>query len=426
MLLFTGGFFFVELFYGIYLQSLALMSDAFHMLSDVIALIIGFMAVRISLRNSSEKYSYGWVRAEVLGAFMNACFLIGLCFTIILETIQRFVDPVAHIDGKSLLIVASIGLGINIVGLFIFGGHHGHSHGHDHDHDHDHDNPREPIIPDEENFMSIVSNIKNMQVPEVSVVSNGESVEEVLEEQKNTENKIEFGTNSVEEKKEGKKEKKEKKEKHSHNHSPKNINSQAAFLHILGDALGSIGVIFSGCIIAFTDWKYRFYIDPLCSLFIALIIIRTTIPMLKKCAKILLQGVPPNVDFKKLQDQLAQVGDALVNIHDLHIWQLIDGKNIGSCHVLVKPGVDFNEVCRKFKTIFHGHHIHSTTIQPEFEIEKPSVNQSKILNTTENVNTNAKCNEPICNINECSEARCCNDQKGSLTKRTNIEKLVVE
>ena len=136
MLSLTFSFFIVELVVGNITNSLALVADAFHMLSDVIALIIGLLAIRIAKRRSNIN-TYGWVRAEVVGANINTVFLLALCLTIVFDTIKRFIQPEPIVNVNLLLIVGSVGLGINIIGLFLFQGFHGHTHGggaHGHSH----------------------------------------------------------------------------------------------------------------------------------------------------------------------------------------------------------------------------------------------------------------------------------------------------
>jgi len=147
MLSLTFTYFLVELIVGNITNSVALVADAFHMLSDVISLVIAIVAVRISKRRSDIN-TYGWVRAEVVGANINTVFLLALCLTIVFDAIKRFITPERIERVNLLLIVGSIGLGINIIGLFLFQGFHGHSHGgssHGHSHDkkshgHSHDN----------------------------------------------------------------------------------------------------------------------------------------------------------------------------------------------------------------------------------------------------------------------------------------------
>ena len=138
MLCLTFGFFIVELVVGYMTNSLALIADSFHMLSDVIALVIALVAVRISKRRSDIN-TYGWVRAEVVGANINTVFLLALCLTIVFDVIKRFITPEPIENVNLLLIVGSTGLGINVIGLFLFQGFHGHSHtSHGHGHGHVH------------------------------------------------------------------------------------------------------------------------------------------------------------------------------------------------------------------------------------------------------------------------------------------------
>ena len=92
MLSLTLSFFVVELVVGNLTKSVALVADAFHMLSDVISLVIGIVAVRFSRRKSNIN-TYGWVRAEVVGANINSVFLLALCLTIVFDVIRRFIEP---------------------------------------------------------------------------------------------------------------------------------------------------------------------------------------------------------------------------------------------------------------------------------------------------------------------------------------------
>jgi zinc transporter 1 len=133
MLFLTFTYFIVELVVGNITHSVALIADAFHMLSDVISLVIAIVAVSIAKRRSDVN-TYGWVRAEVVGANINTVFLLALCLTIVFDSIKRFIQPESIENVNLLLIVGSVGLGINIIGLFLFQGFHGHSHGGSHSH----------------------------------------------------------------------------------------------------------------------------------------------------------------------------------------------------------------------------------------------------------------------------------------------------
>lgn len=135
MLSLTFGFFIVEVVVSRVTSSLAMLSDSFHMLSDVIALVVALVAVRFAEKTqSTNKNTFGWIRAEVMGALVNAVFLTALCFTIILEAIERFTEPKEIEQPLVVITVGVLGLLVNLLGLCLFHGHaggggHGHSHG---------------------------------------------------------------------------------------------------------------------------------------------------------------------------------------------------------------------------------------------------------------------------------------------------------
>lgn len=131
MLALTSSFFFVEIIVGYITGSVALIADSFHMLSDVISLIVGFFALRYSKKTGqTDRNTFGWQRAEVLGALINAVFLVALCFTILIEALKRLVEVEAINNPWLVFIVGGAGLLVNVIGLFMFHGHgHGHSHG---------------------------------------------------------------------------------------------------------------------------------------------------------------------------------------------------------------------------------------------------------------------------------------------------------
>lgn len=134
MLSLTFGFFIVEVVVSRITASLAMLSDSFHMLSDVIALLVALVAVRFAEKTqATNKNTFGWIRAEVMGALVNAVFLTALCFTIILEAIERFTSPHVIESPQVVIGVGAAGLLVNLLGLCLFHGHtnsgHGHSHG---------------------------------------------------------------------------------------------------------------------------------------------------------------------------------------------------------------------------------------------------------------------------------------------------------
>lgn len=133
MLSLTFSFFVVEVVVSRITASLSMLSDSFHMLSDVIALVVALVAVRFAEKtHSTNKNTFGWIRAEVMGALVNAVFLTALCFTIVLEAIERFTEP-HEIESPLVVVgVGAAGLLVNLLGLCLFHGHAGGGHGHSH------------------------------------------------------------------------------------------------------------------------------------------------------------------------------------------------------------------------------------------------------------------------------------------------------
>jgi len=128
-----------ELAVAVATNSLTLLSDGFHNLSDVVALIIAYYATVATERANTNEMSYGWARTEILGALANAMFLLSLCFYVILDAFQRFLSPADLESGIPFLVIAALGLAVNTFGTIVFGvtggGGHGHSHSHGHSHE---------------------------------------------------------------------------------------------------------------------------------------------------------------------------------------------------------------------------------------------------------------------------------------------------
>lgn len=335
MFVLTSGFFLVEIIVGYVTNSMALVADSFHMLSDVLALIIAFMSVKMSPKKWS-KSTFGWARAEVLGALVNAVFLIALCFSIFVESLKRFYQPEEIRDPVLILYVGSAGLFVNIIGLFLFHDH-GHSHG-----GHGHDKRRN--LPTLEEVMAqedINDNKGNYQVP---------------------------ATKNAEKEKE--------KENGTKAQSSSQMNMRGVFLHVLADALGSVIVIISALIIWLTDWEYRFYVDPALSVFMVCLIANSTWPLLKDSAMILLQTVPTHIQVDYLQNKLLHEIDGVLAVHEFHVWQLAGERIIASAHIRCRNISDYMDIAEKVKEFFHNEGIHSTTIQPEFFSITSDVNEN--------------------------------------------------
>ena len=117
MMILTGIFFLIEIIVGNATHSNTLVADSFHMLSDLISFVIALISIRISKSSSNSKNTFGWMRAEILGSLINSVFLMALCFSIIMEAINRFFEPHPLIKLNYIIAVGIIGLLINVFGM---------------------------------------------------------------------------------------------------------------------------------------------------------------------------------------------------------------------------------------------------------------------------------------------------------------------
>lgn len=420
----------VELVTGYAVHSLALIADSFHMFNDILSLVVALWAVRVSTSGPSPTFSYGLQRAEVLGALVNAVFLLALCVTIFIEAIQRFVEPQEITNPKLILLVGVLGLTSNLVGLVLFN-EHGHSHGgfgHSHGggdleaggggHSHSHGNDHNDL----EHINSTSSLLQNRNGHSTSISSlmpeNALAREEhrLLEQnnsygstydsnsRRNSHNHgAGAGTSHSHSHSRNKNHSHDQGHSHSHSNeqstsdetthghiehhhtrskpaprSTTSMNIEGVFLHVLGDALGNVGVICTALFIWKTDFWWRFYFDPIVSLFITAIIFSTAIPLCLRASKVLLQATPSFVNCNEVAEDIQSI-PGVEEIHDLHIWQLSETQVIGTLHATISaPAPQFGELSRTIQQCFAGHGVPSITIQPEFEntsVPKPGIKQ---------------------------------------------------
>jgi len=375
-----------ELGAAIRLDSLVLLSDGFHNLSDVISLGIAYWARQATKRESSDAMSYGWARTEILGGLTNGCFLLSLVVYVMLQSIPKLIDPQPMEGGLLFIIIAGSGLAINTIGTVVFlltGQAHAHSHAHGgHSHGHGHGDEEKKAKKKEKKKELKPELVRTTSIDLVELEDGGHAVgshdekSEKKKKESNGEKKEKHGHSHGHGHEHKDKEKKEKKKDggHSHGHGhehkekekPKrDENLYAVFLHFLGDAVSSLMVLGAGFLIHyFKTGRWTDYIDPVSSLIISALILWTTVPLVKRCSMILLQSTG-DVPVKAIRKKLAKV-EGLLSVHDLHIWQLVDGMTIASLHVAIEEGTDFNTIVADIKKIFHKNGVHSTSIQPEF------------------------------------------------------------
>lgn len=233
-------FMLVEILGGWIANSLALISDAMHLFTDVGALLLGIIVARIAHWPATPKMSYGYHRAEILGALVSAASLWALSGVLIYESIHRFFQP-EIVDGPIVFYIASIGL---------------------------------------------VANLWMMKILH-----------------------------------------------HSQHHS---LNVRAAYLHILGDVLGSIGVIISGIILWATQWNW---VDPLVTILFTLTILRSSGKVIKESIEILMESTPEGIDPTTVQKALENL-PGVEEVHDLHIWSASHHKIVLSVHLIASTQLD--------------------------------------------------------------------------------------
>lgn len=316
------SFAFVELTFGIWSNSLGLISDSFHMFFDCTALLAGLAASVISRWRSNDSFSYGYVRAEVLAGFVNGLFLIFTAFFVFSEGVERALEP-PDVHHERLLPVSIAGLLVNLVGIFVFQhGGHGHSHGGE-GHGHSH---------------SLFN----------GSVGHGHS----------------HGGHSHESK-QGHDDHGHSHGGHGHSHDDPHCHDdhlhtpgkgsskqilQGVFLHIVADTLGSVGVIISAILMQ----KYDLMIaDPICSMLIALLIGVSVVPLLRESIGILMQRTPPSLDHTLPECyQRVQQLQGVYNLQEPHFWTLCTDVYIGTLKLLVAPDADSRWILSQTHNIF--------------------------------------------------------------------------
>lgn len=307
--IFCTCFMIIEFIGGWVAGSLAVMTDAAHLLSDLSGFLISMFSLYIALRPANFKLTYGYHRAEVIGALSSILIIWLLTAWLIGQAVWRLYNP-HPIQGLVMMGIAALGLTFNL----------------------------------------IMSKILTSD-PIPNAFEKGDSSVDSIEG--DAENGIEGDENSLE------KPLIEKKE---------NPILRAAYIHILGDIIQSLGVLVASCIIYFFQDKYPSIeiVDPICTFIFAIIVLSTSIPVSRDCLNVLMEASPSEVKIDILTRELSQaVG--VVNIHDIHVWCISVGKPSISLHMLSntpqKTLEHATQICKK-----HG--IHHTTIQVEDNTQK--------------------------------------------------------
>jgi cobalt-zinc-cadmium efflux system protein len=265
--LLISSFMVVEVIGGIMTNSLALLSDAGHMLSDAASLGLSFFAIKLGERKATNTKTYGYKRFEIIAAAINGITLILISLSILYEAYQRFSDP-PEVQSLGMLTISSIGLLVNIIAAWI--------------------------------------------------LMRGDKDE--------------------------------------------NLNVRSAFLHVLGDMLGSIGAIVAALLIYFFGWGIA---DPIASIIVAFLIIISGWRVTKESFHILMEGTPQQFELDKVKSSLSAIPN-VKEVHDLHIWAITSGMPMLSCHIAIEGDGVHDTVLHRAQSILHDDFgIEHSTIQVE-------------------------------------------------------------
>ncbi|CAF0792262.1 unnamed protein product [Didymodactylos carnosus] len=405
-----------EIIIGTITHSLTVISDAFHVFSDLMAVIITTIAIKGTYSTiTNVNHTYGQKRAEIVGAFANCVILFTICATIILESIQRLIEPVQVQNPTLILIISFLSLSINIIGALLLYDVHQNSHHHEYIKNKS-STHLEEIIDEQtgQNFNSNASDNEfglklkqwdNYNTKIIDLFHMQTSIDSNLREttynisdsfstlkcRKNNKYKwnisdtnLLFGdTNSIHSVKRIPFPSKDRSIVnlwnnyntnhnetflHDHNHTSKSMRS--VFLHFVADILTSFCVMINGIFINFIfkdkNLWWQPYIDSLLSLTIVLIIALNTLPLTQECFYILMQYSPKSINIVELKQTLAKL-DSITNIHEIHIWQIDDLRTIGTVHLRCNDISIADKMMKEVKDIFHKYNIHSITVQIEYD-----------------------------------------------------------
>lgn len=265
-LILTGGYCLVEFVGGWLTNSLALLSDAGHMLSDVSAMALSLFAAYIATLPVTSQKTFGYYRAEILAAFLNGLTLWLVAGIIFREAYYRFFAP-PEVQGEGVLIVGSVGLIVNLLTAWML-----------------------------------------------------------------------------------------------HNAHRGNLNVRGVFLHVLSDALGSVGAIVAGGLILWTGWLW---VDPMTSIFIGGLILFSSFGLVRESVDILMQATPRHLDLAQIQHTMESI-PGIARVHDLHVWTLTSGLFTLTAHVVVNGSSDHHALLDAIEqTIQERYGIDHTTLQLE-------------------------------------------------------------
>ena len=273
-------------------NSLALLADAGHMLTDVAALILTLAAIWFAARPATSKKTYGYYRYEILAAFINGIALVLISLWVIYEAFERWNTP-PEVAGLGLTVIAGGGLIVNLIAAYLLHGDHAHD-----------------------------------------------------------------------------------------------LNMRGAWLHVMGDLLGSVTAIIAGVLILAFNWVWA---DAVGSFLISLIIIFGAWRLIRESVNVLLEGTPAHINLTAVEESIRQT-EEVEDVHDLHVWTITSGMEALSVHVVHRETISQTRLLKKIREKLHDEYgIDHLTIQLETPHEEAA--------DTHQCFSGANCFEPAIKLN---------------------------
>ncbi|KAG5980735.1 hypothetical protein E4U55_003703 [Claviceps digitariae] len=397
---------------------------------DVVGFAVALVALMISERTEPppQEYTFGWQRATLLGAFFNGVFLLALGISILEQAISRFADSPQIDQPEIVFIIGCVGLGLNLLVMSFL---HGQSvlavpigspedmltkrqeHDHDTEHVHGHSqsltNPHRGHIHDDGLHWD---NEGRLPFPDANQ-GHVEAVKNfvrcathclILLLLKELSSQALLQTTVCH---------------YGHKHAAvtptkpgKDLGLLGIFVHVVGDAINNVGVVISALIIWLTDSPMRYYADPAISVFIAIMIFLTALPLTKRSGRILLQIAPVGLDMEHVKHDIEMI-DGVQSVHELHIWRLTQQKTIATAHIVIDDGTirNFAQTAKIIMQCLHAYGIHSATLQPE-AVPPVAVSHLETASTNSDTATirEGRINRSACQLlcsSVCSDLTCC-------------------
>ncbi|CAH1247811.1 SLC30A2 [Branchiostoma lanceolatum] len=436
-----------EVIGGYLAGSLAIMTDAAHMMTDFASFMISLFAIWVATRPATKSMNFGYYRAEVMGALVSVLLIWVVTGILVYNAVLRVIHKDMDIDAKIMLITAACGVAVNLVMGFIlhqwghghshgFSGHghshggkghghshgdkgrghsnggqtstghghshggqtstgHGHSHGgqmstgHGHSHggqtstDHGHSHGGQMSTGHEGQAESEKSHTQDgpcsheecdeSQKLAKSYQSNGipssyGGIRSCEEGNAIGNGKARTGTESQGYQQGDPHAELLGKEEGGEHSRKENVNVRAAFIHVVGDFVQSLGVLIAAIIIYFRpDWAIA---DPICTFMFSVLVLITTLSILRDTINVLMEGTPRGLDFNSVKESLKAI-PGVHAVHGLHIWSLTVGKNALAVHIAVDVDADPQEVLDIASRLVRSRFdVHSSTIQIELFLEE--------------------------------------------------------